>query len=128
MAGSEDKLFKDITLQGVPLAECEPVYKGKYDNCRLYVVTGDYHSFYAHAVEFNSCSAESAEQDHWSNDSLVVNTLFEVIAYFDGVRHLEFNRNGCDTDGYIYYPPMGDFVAMLQKVREIELEVCIDID
>ena len=126
----EDKLFNEIKLRGKPLTECELVYKGKYDSTRLYVVK-EKSSFWAHAVEFHSCGVaegEDAVVDYWEDDELVVNTLFEVTAYFDGVRHLEFNRNGGDMDGYLYYPPMADLIAMLQKVREIELEICWDAE
>jgi hypothetical protein len=82
--------------------------------------------FRAHAVQFVSCPADC--EDHWENESVVVRTLFTVKAFFDGVRHLEFNRNECNLDGYLYYPPMKDLLAMLQKVREIELEVCRDAE
>jgi len=105
MKGCEDKLFKDIKLQGKPLSECELVYKGKHDNSRLYVVKDkDGNSFCAHAVEFNACPSVKDESSHWDNDGLIVNTLFDVTAYYDGVRHLQFNRNGGDMDGYLYCP------------------------
>ena len=123
---SEDKIFSRIMLNNKLLSECEPVYKGKHDNSRLYVLKKD-NEFFAHAVDYKSCPA-SNEKDHWKNNSLIVNTIFEVVAYHDGVRHLEWNRNGGEMDGYIYYPIMTDIISMLQKVREIELEVCSNID
>lgn len=118
-------LFADLKLNEIPLKACEVAYKGKYDNTRLYVVKEpERQCFYAHAVEFHSCPATEGDASHWDNEGLEVDTLFTVTAYHDGVRHLEFNRNGDDMDGYIYYPPMADLIAMLQKVREIELEIC----
>ena len=122
----EDKIFKDIRLRNKPLNECELIFKSKTDDQRLYVVK-DNRSFWCHAVEFHSCEMEPDDlesDDLWENDNLIVNTIFEVTAYFDGVRHLEFNRGGHDSDGYLYYPNMPALIEMLQKVRELELEIC----
>lgn len=125
----EGKLFKDIILDGKPIKDCELVYSGKYDNSRLYVSKdAQANSLYAHAVAFASVPAEEGQTDVWGHPELEVDTLFTVTAYFDGVRHLEFNRNGTDMDGYLYYPPMTDLIKMLEKVREIELEICRDAD
>jgi len=115
----EDKYFKDIKLEDNPLNKCELIYKGEYDLRRLYVVKNE-DGFSAHAVEFNSCIA-SKQKDDWENETLIVNTIFEVIALYDGVRHLKFSP---ETDGYLYCPGMEDIIAMLQKLRELELEVC----
>lgn len=122
----EEKLFAEIRLQGKPLPECELVYQDKNDNLRLYVVRGE-DSFWAHAVEFVSAPADGGE-NLWEREGLIVSTVFEVTAYFDGVRHLEFNRNGGDMDGYLYYPSMVGLIAMLQKVRDLELEICRDVE
>jgi hypothetical protein len=119
------KFFCDIRMQGKSLYHCNLVYQGKCTNTRMYVSKGD-NCFSAHAVRFVSSPTNC--EDHWESKSLVVQTLFTATAFFDGVRHLEFNRNGCDMDGYLYYPPMGDLLEMLQKVREIELEVCRDAE
>jgi len=115
----EDKYFKDIKLEGNHLNKCELIYKGEDDLRRLYVVKNE-DGFSAHAVEFNSCMA-SEQKDDWKNETLIVNTIFEVIALYDGVRHLTFSP---ETDGYLYYPGMEDIIVMLQKLRELELEVC----
>lgn len=125
----ESKRFKDIILDGKPIFDCEMVYTGKYGNSRLYVSKdAQANSFCAHAVSFVSVPAEEGQMDVWEHSELEVDTLFTVTAYFDGVRHLEFNRNGTDMDGYLYYPPMADLIKMLKKVREIELEICRDAD
>jgi len=125
----DGKLFRNIILDGKPIAGCELAYSGKHDNTRLYVSkSAEGNGFYAHAVAFASVPAEKGQSDVWAHPELEVDTVFEVTAYFDGVRHLEFNRNGNDMDGYLYYPPMADLIKMLEKVREIELEICRDAD
>lgn len=123
----EQKYFHDIKLNGKPLRDCELVYKSDCDNIRLYVVREE-HGFNAHAVQYESCSYGLNEEhnkiNQWENKNLVVETLFEITAYWDGVRHLSFNCNNAETDGYLYYPNIADLIAMLQKVREIELQIC----
>lgn len=121
----DHKFFRDLKLKDVPLSQCELAYSGKHDDDRLYWKKTDT-GFLAHAVEFVSCP--DSDCDQWDDKELVVQTLFTVIAYFDGVRHLEFNRNGNDMDGYLYYPPMESLIAMLSKVRELELKHCGDAD
>lgn len=117
--------FKDIRLNGKPLETCEMVLECNKTNYRLYVDRENENRFYAIALEFNSCSAGG---DVWSCENLRVDPLFNVTAYFDGVRHLEFNREVGDMAGYIYYPNIEGLAKMLAKVREIELEVCRDCD
>lgn len=115
-------LFRDIRLNHKPLNQCE-LYEGSAKNYRLYVDRDlPYNSFYALALEFVSCSCES--ESVWDCPELEVSPLFNVIAYCDGVRHLEFNREAGCLAGYIYCPNMEALIDMFQKVREIELEVC----
>ena len=125
----EDKLFKDIILRDRLIGDCDLEYKSEDGNYRLYVARED-SSFWAHAVGFVSCEmiGDSGVLDWRQDGSLVVSTIFEVTAYFDGVRHLEWNRNGGDMDGYIYCPEMAEIIAMLQKVRDIEVKVCTSCD
>lgn len=122
----EYKYFHTLLVGTKPIKACELAYSGKYDNTRLYIVKGD-NSFNAHAVEFVSCPADIVGS-HWESSELVVQTIFEVTAYYDGVRHLEFNRNGGDMDGYLYYPEMADLIAMLQIVRDVELAHCSEAE
>ena len=122
----EEKCFKDIMMSGKLLKNCSLELSGEHGNRRLYVEKG-VDSFAAHAVEFVSCVPVD-NTDTWDNKSLVVSTIFEVKAYSDGVRHLGFNRNGGEMDGYLYYPGINDLVLMLQKIREIELSICPNVD
>jgi|JI9StandDraft_1071089.scaffolds.fasta_scaffold895158_1 hypothetical protein len=117
------KLFTEILLDNKPLSECELVYECNHRHYRLYVSRGD-NCFYALAVEFHSCEADG---DIWECPALEVDPLFNVTAYFDGVRHLEFNRES-DMAGYIYYPNMQGIVELFTKIRELELEICRDCD
>lgn len=120
------EFFKDLRLNGKPLAECELTLECNHGNYRLYVdKEPENFCFYSIAVEFLSCADGS---DVWGCDDLVVEQLFNSTAYFDGVRHLEFNREAGDMSGYIYYPDLQAISEMLAKLREIELEICRDCD
>ena len=118
----EEKLFKDISLDGKLLSEYEATFESECGNSRLYVSERD-NGFMAHAVEFVCCTPMD-NVSHWENKSLEVITIFEVTAYSDGVRHIEFNRNNGDMDGYLYYPDMDNLILMLQKIKELENELC----
>jgi len=126
---SREILFKDILVgfHKKPIKECEVAFECNSGNYRLYVdKRPEDNHFYAYAVEFASCSfnAELA----WDCPNLKVTPLFNVTAYHDGVRHLEFDREDEDSPGYIYYPNMKGFMELIGKVREIEVEVCRDCD
>ena len=127
---SREILFKDI-LVGVyekPIKECELALECNKGNYRLYVdKRTDENHFYAYAVEFSSCNG-GFENPWEDDDGLEVTPLFNVTAYYDGVRHLEFDREDEECPGYIYYPDMKGFVELISKVREIELEVCRDCE
>lgn len=120
-------LFSDMKLNDKPLSQCEMVLETDNRNCRLYVDADPERStFYASAVSFVSSGIEG---DHWENEELRVDSVFELVAYFDGVRHMWFNKDPSrQWDGYLHYPNMEGLIAMLQKVREIELEICWDCD
>lgn len=124
---NEGTPFKDLRLKGKALNHCEMVHECNMTNYRLYVYREpENNAFYALAVEFASCATESGSA--WDCPELTVEPLFSVTAYFDGVRHLEFNREAGDMAGYIYYPNMQGLIEMFQKVREIELEICRDCE
>lgn len=114
--------FVDLHIGNTPIKDCALLYQGKHDNARLYARAEDGY-FKAHAVEVVTSETDDSGLQ-WGDESTVVQTIFVATAYFDGVRHLEFNRNGGDMDGYLYYPKMVDLIAMLQKVRELEIGHC----
>lgn len=116
--GEDAVYFKDLALGGIPLCRCELAldYEGGY---RLYVNRRD-SGFDAMAVEFVSCF----DKDTWSCDMLMVSQLFLATAYYDGVRHLEFNREVGATAGYIYYPDTKGLIELFSKVRGLEVEQC----
>jgi hypothetical protein len=118
------QLFKNMKLNGKPLAECELALECNSRNYRLYVEREE-SGFHAMAVEF--ISGGGMDEDFWLSPNLEVDQLFQVIARFDGVRHLEFNRES-DMPGYIYYPNMEGIILMMQKVREIEKQCCKEYD
>ncbi len=117
-------LFSDIKLNEKPLNECELVLECNHNHYRLYIDKSEY-GFFALAVGFHSC--ESSE-DIWLCPALQVDKLVSVTAYFDGVRHLEFDRESADMAGYIYYPDMKGLVEIFQKIRELELKYCWDCE
>jgi hypothetical protein len=120
-------IFSDLKLDGKPLTECEMVLECDDAMYRLYLTRfTDCGGFSAMAVEFCSCNAD--HDDHWAVSDLRVNELFTVTAYHDGIRHLEFNRNEKDMEGYLYYTNMDGLIELLSKVREIEKELCRDCD
>jgi hypothetical protein len=126
---SNEVLFTGLTVgfDKKPIYDCEVALTCNSGNYRLYVdKRPDDNHFYAHAVEFTSC--DSGVDNIWECENLKVNSLFNITAYFDGVRHLEFNRSDEEMAGYIYYPNMDGLIKMMQKVREIELEICRDCD
>lgn len=118
-------LLKDIRLNKVPLSECE--LSLEIGNYRLYsLIDRKSESFYCIAVKFESCTY--TEGSVWDVGDITVTILFNVTAFFDGVRHLEFNRQNKEFAGYIHYPDMEALVSLLKKVREIELDVCYYCD
>jgi hypothetical protein len=113
--------FNQIILNKKPLLECEMVLECNDSNYRLYVDKNmDGNCFYAIAIAFVSC----VQEDKWSCPNLKVEPLFDTAAFLDGVRHLEFNRGSEPTERRINYPNLQGIIDMLQKVREIEKEVC----
>jgi len=120
-------IFKDLMLGDNPISECEMVLECNDEMYRLYMLKLNYcGGFKAMAIEFNSCGCEA--QSQWESDDLVVDELFTVTAFFDGVRHLEFNRNEKEMEGYLYYPNIDGLISLLSKVREIEKELCRECD
>lgn len=115
-----------IKIDDVPILECELVYKDEQDNVRLYIKRlGPGSGFKATAVAFVSCV--HGQGRHWECPDLTVEIVVEVIAYFDGLRHLHFGGNGPEPDefnGYLYYPNSKSLVEVVMKLRELEQECC----
>lgn len=119
-------LFSEMRLNGKPLKDCDMAIECNGNNYRLYVDRAqERNTFYSLAVEFVSCVSDG---DIWECPELRVEPIFNSTAYFDGVRHLEFNREAGDMAGYIYCPNIQGVVDLFSKLREIELEVCRECD
>jgi hypothetical protein len=113
-------LFCEIEFKDRRLKDCDVIYKGEYDNTRLYLVKGvDGSSFDALAVAFNNCDRLN---DIWNSKKLYVDTLFWLEAYHGTVKHLHFqpdsDEDECD-DGYIYSPNISELADMLQILHKI---------
>lgn len=116
-------IFKDLKLGAKPLRGCEVAFECNNGMYRLYLDRlTNAGGFRAMAVGFNSCDADCS--NHWEASDLEVDDIFVVTAHFDGVKHLEFNRNEKDMEGYLYYPNMDGLIELLSKVRELEKELC----
>ena len=120
---SEGTHISEMKLDGKPLRDCEMAFECAHGRCRLYIDRRD-GGFLGMAVEWVTCSGNNV----WTCPDLHVDQMFQVTAYHDGVRHLEFNRGAGDMAGYLYYPNMTGLVALFQKVREIEAEQCPNLD
>lgn len=112
------KPFNELELNGKPLSDCELALECNNDLYRLYV---DKHPddtcFYAMAVEFVSgVDGPGSGDGVWECDDILVSVILEATAFFDGVRHLD-----C---GDVYYPNMLSLITIMQKLIEIEAEVC----
>jgi len=122
----DDTLFSEIRLNGKPLGNCEMALECNNRHYRLYVdrepKTNSFHSI---ALEWSGCASDG---DIWDCEDTTATPLFNSTAYFDGVRHLEFNREAGDMAGYIYYPNIAGLTDLFAKLREIELETCRDCD
>jgi len=113
----EGILFGEMMIQGKRLKDCQPELEVKNGHCRLYVNRKEV-GFNAIAIEIITCSDGN---DMWNCPELRVEKLFEATAYADGVRHLIFHG---EMDGYFNYPNMPGLIEILQKVREIEVDMC----
>jgi hypothetical protein len=121
---SEELEFSSARLNKKPLTECELALECNRGNYRLYVdIDQERSTFHALAIAFHGCTSDG---NVWDCPNLTIQPLFNLTAYFDGVRHLEFNRDAGDMAGYIYCPDMQGIIDMMTKVREIELDVCRD--
>ena len=114
--------FSEMELRDKPLKDCELVFDGK--EYRMWINRRE-NGFDAMAVRFISCTSDG---NFWDCPNLEVEQLFKVTAYFDGVRHLEFNCDAGDMAGYIYYPNMPELIKLFQKLREIEVAECREVD
>ena len=115
---TEPVLFRDLKLQGIPLYDCEVVYKDDYDNLRLYVLKDiEANNFWAMLVDFFQ-GGIGDDDTVWSHSETLVEKVFAVTAYWDGVRHL---------DGYyMNYPDVKKLSEVFSVLAEIEDMICTD--
>lgn len=108
-------VFKESDFESLDLIRESGLY-------RLYATKpdGSDKGFKAIAINLYSYSAGGEEWD----ESTSYDELFEVVAYYDGVRHFEMRRDYKDDAGYLYCPEMDDLCAMIEAVRALENERC----
>ena len=122
----KDILLKDVLLNVTPVKDCDMVLECNHGLYRLYIYKEtDPTCFYAVALEWNGCESDG---DIWACEQTTVTPLFNCVAYFDGVRHLEFNRESENLAGYIYYPNIEGICELFAKLREVEKEYCPNCD
>lgn len=111
MIGSET--YNALCKDGMEL-----LWKDAKDQYRIYLAQTDgitcWHKVYCLNLESHTyCKSP------WEDNSTTLSKIFEAdVVDFDGVRHLEFNRNGIDTDGYLYYPDMNVIIEALSFIRD----------
>jgi hypothetical protein len=62
-----------------------------------------------------------ADQPPLDNPDAEVEQVVSGVAYFDGVRHMDWG-----DQGYLNYPDMGCLEALIQKLRQLEKRFCSD--
>lgn len=115
-------LFSELTLDSTPLSDCLLSYESSDNQIRLYIKKKN-NSFHFIAIGWAFCIDEPFDCDETRVDQ-----LFEGVAYFDGVRHIGFNREEEGLEGYIYCPNIQAMSDMFQIIRNIEVELCYDCD
>ncbi len=111
MIGSET--YNALCKDGMEL-----LWKDAKDQYRIYLVPptpkiGWYKVYCLNLESHTYCKSP------WEDNSTKLSKIFEAdVVDFDGVRHLEFNRNGIDTDGYLYYPDMDVIIEALSFIRD----------
>ena len=123
-------LFSELKINGNNrVRDSELVCSSNNDQYRLYLCRDGFESgFKCLALEWVSCGGDFDGSNLWGARDCMVRQLFEVTAYFDGVRHLEFNREAEGMAGYIYYPSTKGIIELFEKVRELELKYCWDCE
>lgn len=79
--------------------------------------------FVFHAVEW----AEGGSDDNFFNFTTKVNTLCEGIAFYDGVRHLDFGEFDDDRgtrSGYLNYPNLATLAEVFLAIVKLENTFC----
>ena len=114
---AEDVLFRDLKVNDKPIYECEIAYQDDYDNLRLYVdIDRKTNSFWAKLVSFNSCTSICI--DVWEDHTLTVDVVLDVVAYWDGIRHL--------TPSYTNYPDVKKLADVYSVLAFIEDGTCTE--
>ena len=123
MNNDSTKKFTQLNMRGVPLSQCEiiPLPNDTNDIYRLYVLKDEHDGFEAMAVRVVSCS--NNYDSVWDCPELQVEIVFNVSAFYDGIRHLYVNPSN-DSDGYLYYPNVKTLAEILTKLNELEIEIC----
>ncbi len=76
-----------------------------------------------YCVEFVS---SGLVEDHWECPELQVERIVEGVAYFDGIRHMNWGTTEAEykSDGYLYYPEIGELTDLVGKLAALEKKWC----
>ena len=110
------KLLKDIRVDGSPIDDWtqEPLEDGDMSHLLLYKPR-DY--------EHGGFDAVVLEWKYSDDSGNRYSIAIEMIAYFDGVRHINFWP---EDDGYSNYPPIALLPKIFTRVRELEMRYCLE--
>ena len=102
---------------------------GHWNNHRLYYKDrGDSNGFDAFILSFVSGpSLHGGKTDIWSRETNVEITA-QVVAYWDGIRHIHFTPDSEVQTGYVYYPNAIMFIEVFDNLRQLEEKYCREND
>lgn len=67
-------------------------------------------------------TGEKEPDDVWDSPGVTVQNVFSGIAFFDGLRHVNFGI--ADMGGYLNYPDVVSVIKMMTRLAELEKEHC----
>jgi hypothetical protein len=65
------------------------------------------------------------DNDPWHKPETEYEVIFDVVAYFDGIRHLNIGHEETGNFGSLHYPEISKLVPILLKLRELETKYCL---
>src|SRR5438105_3195593 len=107
-----------IKTNGKPLAECQ--FIGIDSVCRLYysITEGGRLGFDFKAI--NLVGAAGGLDNMLEDPTAEFEVLFHGAAYYDGMRHLYMGHEESDSEGYLYYPDLGQLKKVIEALIKLE--------
>jgi hypothetical protein len=126
------KRFRTVTAwrPGVETPEGEPIHLWQRlllnggDDLLCYYPDkdGKGHGFMFYCVTWTASNVDPLAL--WDDEDTYVECICSGIAYFDGIRHLNFGDTQTDNVGYFNYPSMRRMIAVMQALATLQEEWC----